>query len=95
MKLLRAILRPFKLDEVKGYGHQRGHAEVFRGAKLSTEFVPKIALDVVVPDALLRPALEVLERTLRTGQVGDGKIFVSQVEEAIRVRTNERGDAAL
>ena len=112
MKLLRAIVRPFKLDdvkdalaqegvtgltcsEVKGYGRQHGHAETYRGAILGADFVPKVALDVVVPDALLVRALAALERVLRTGKVGDGKIFVSDVEEVVRVRTNERGPAAL
>ncbi len=82
-------------SEVKGFGRQKGGSEVFRGAASTEEFVPRIALDVVIPDALLTPVLSALERTLRTGRVGDGKIFVSHVEEAIRVRTNERGDAAL
>jgi nitrogen regulatory protein P-II 1 len=112
VKLLRAVFRPFKLDEVKdalaqegvtgltcsevkGYGRQRGTPETYRGAPLATEFVPKIAIDAVVPDALVQPALTALERVLRTGKVGDGKIFVSHVEEATRVRTGDRGDTAV
>jgi nitrogen regulatory protein P-II 1 len=112
VKKLEAIIKPFKLDEVKlalaeigvagltvvevkGYGRQKGHNEVYRGAEYVVDFLPKVKLEIVVPDALVAKALEVIERTAKTGRIGDGKLFVSRVDEAIRVRTGERGEEAL
>ena len=112
MKKLEAIIKPFKLDEVKialaeigvsgltvvevkGYGRQKGHNEVYRGAEYVVDFLPKVKLEIVVPDELVAKAIEAIERTARTGRIGDGKLFVSGADEAIRVRTGERGDEAL
>jgi nitrogen regulatory protein P-II 1 len=112
VKKLEAIIKPFKLDEVKlalaeigvsgltvievkGYGRQKGHNEVYRGAEYVVDFLPKVKLEIVVPDALVAKAVEVVERTAKTGRIGDGKLFVSGVDDAIRVRTGERGDEAL
>jgi nitrogen regulatory protein PII len=112
MKLIQAIVRPFKLDEVskelsavgvsglttsevKGYGRQLGHKELYRGAEYSIEFNPKVMLEVAVPDDLAPRVVDVLVKASRTGAIGDGKIFVVNVEEAVRVRSAERGDAAL
>ena len=112
MKKLEAIIKPFKLDEVKialseigvsgltvievkGYGRQKGHNEVYRGAEYVVDFLPKVKLEIVVPDDLAAKAVEVIERTARTGRIGDGKLFVGGVDEAIRVRTGERGENAV
>ena len=112
MKKLEAIIKPFKLDEVKialaeigvsgltvievkGYGRQKGHNEVYRGAEYVVDFLPKVKLEIVVPDELVLKAVEVIERTARTGRIGDGKLFVSGADDAIRVRTGERGSEAL
>ncbi len=112
MKKLEAIIKPFKLDEVKialaeigvsgltvvevkGYGRQKGHNEVYRGAEYVVDFLPKVKLEIVVPDELVAKAIEAIERTAKTGRIGDGKLFVSGADEAIRVRTGERGDEAL
>ncbi len=112
MKLISAVLKPFKLEEVRealtgigvtgmtvsevdGYGRQRGHAEIYRGAEYQIRFVPKIKVEIVVPDALSASAVAVLEAAARTGEVGDGKIFVSAIEATIRIRTGEIDDAAI
>lgn len=112
MKKLEAIIKPFKLDEVKlalaevgvtgltvievkGYGRQKGHNEVYRGAEYVVDFLPKVKLEAVVPDELVAKALEAIERSAKTGRIGDGKLFVGGVDEAIRVRTGERGDGAI
>ena len=112
MKLITAIIKPFKLDEVraaladlgvsgmtvtevKGFGRQRGHTELYRGAEYVVDFVPKARVEVVLADELVPQAVEAVVRAARTGKVGDGKIFVTPVEEAVRVRTGERGDVAL
>jgi nitrogen regulatory protein P-II 1 len=112
VKKLEAIIKPFKLDEVKialaeigvsgltvievkGYGRQKGHNEVYRGAEYVVDFLPKVKLEIVVPDELVPKAIEVVERTAKTGRIGDGKIFVAGVDDAIRVRTGERGPNAL
>jgi nitrogen regulatory protein PII len=112
MKLIQAIVRPFKLDEVskelsavgvaglttsevKGYGRQLGHTELYRGAEYSIEFNPKVMLELAVPDDIAPRVVDVLVRASRTGAIGDGKIFVVNLEEAVRVRNAERGDAAL
>ena len=83
------------LSEVKGFGRQKGHTELYRGAEYIVDFVPKLKLETVVPDELLRQVIEAIAGSARTGKVGDGKIFVYEVVEAIRVRTGERGETAL
>lgn len=112
MKKIEAIIKPFKLDdvkdalskigvkgltvtEVKGFGRQRGHKEVYRGAEYQVDFVSKIKIEVVVEAGLLAEALRVITEKARTGQIGDGKIFVLPVEEAIRIRTGESGRDAI
>jgi nitrogen regulatory protein P-II 1 len=112
MKLVKAVIKPFKLDEVKrelsevgvsgltvtevkGFGRQKGHTELYRGAEYVVDFVPKVTVEVVVADPLVTKVVEVIERTAKTGKIGDGKIFVLQVDEVVRVRTGERGEAAL
>ena len=112
MKRVEAMIRPFKLDEVKdavaeigvhgmtvteakGFGRTGGKQEIFRGAAYVVDFVPKIKVEMVVPDALVRQVIEIVERTARSERIGDGKIFVSPVEEAVRLRTGETGEDAL
>ncbi|WP_425996302.1 P-II family nitrogen regulator [Caulobacter sp. DWR1-3-2b1] len=112
MKKIEAIIKPFKLDEVKealqemgvqgmtvleakGYGRQKGHTELYRGAEYVVDFLPKIKMEVVVEDSQLEPALEAITRAARTGRIGDGKIFVSEIAEVIRIRTGESGPAAV
>jgi len=112
MKQITAIIKPFKLDEVrealaelgvsgltvtevKGFGRQKGHTELYRGAEYVVDFLPKIRIDVIVTAAMVEPAIEALLKTARTGKIGDGKIFVTNVEQAIRIRTGEAGHAAL
>ncbi len=112
MKKIEAIIKPFKLDEVKealhdiglqgitvleakGFGRQKGHTELYRGAEYVVDFLPKVKIELVVDDQLLERAIEAIQRAAYTGRIGDGKIFVSPVEEAIRVRTGERGKDAI
>jgi nitrogen regulatory protein P-II 1 len=112
MKLVTAVIKPFKLDDVKealetfgvhgltvaevqGYGRQRGHTEVYRGAEYTVDFVPKIRLEVVVGDADVTDVVEVIVKAASTGQIGDGKVWTTPVEELVRVRTGERGPDAL
>jgi nitrogen regulatory protein P-II 1 len=112
MKKIEAIIKPFKLDdvkeslnrigvsgmtitEVKGYGRQRGHKEIYRGAEYQVDFVPKIKIDMVVDDALSPKVVETIQETAKTGKIGDGKIFVSSLEETIRIRTGESGNDAI
>ena len=112
MKLITAVIKPFKLEEVrsnltdiglqgmtvtevKGYGRQKGHTEVYRGAEYAVSFLPKIKLEVVVSDALVSKAVEAIVKAAKTGQIGDGKIFVSSIEHTLRIRTGESDDAAL
>ncbi len=112
MKLVEAIIKPFKLDEVKdalleigihgltvtevkGFGRQKGHKETYRGTEYTIEFVPKVKLEVAVPDSQLQRVIETITRTAKTGSIGDGKIFVRDLSEAIRIRTGETGDSAL
>jgi nitrogen regulatory protein P-II 1 len=112
MKKIEAIIRPFRLDdvrealgevgvkgmtltEVKGYGRQKGHTELYRGSEYQIDFLPKIKLEVVVPDRLADKVVETIMKTAKTGQVGDGKIFVYDVEDVVRVRTGESGEDAL
>ncbi len=112
MKMIQAIIKPFKLDdvrdalneagvsgltvcEVKGYGRQKGHTELYRGAEYVVEFLPKLRLDVVVPDDRADAVADAIINAAKTGKIGDGKIFVMPVENAVRIRTGERGDDAL
>lgn len=112
MKKIEAIIKPFKLDEVKnalsavavqgmtvtevrGFGRQKGHKEVYRGAEYVVELVPKIKIEVVVPDQVVARVVETIAKAAKTGKIGDGKIFVLPVEDAIRIRTGERGENAL
>jgi nitrogen regulatory protein P-II 1 len=112
MKKIEAIIRPFRIDdvrealaeigvkgmtltEVKGYGRQKGHTELYRGSEYQIDFLPKIKLEVIVPDRMEDQVIEAILKTARTGQVGDGKIFVYNVEDAVRVRTGEAGESAL
>ena len=112
MKLISAIIRPFKLDEVrealsdagvsgitvtevKGFGRQKGHTELYRGAEYVVDFLPKLRLEAAVPDALVDQVIDAIEAAARTGKIGDGKIFVLPIEQAVRIRTGETGDSAL
>ena len=112
MKKVEAIIKPFKLDEVKdalaevgikgmtvtevkGFGRTGGKREVYRGSAYVVDFVPKVKLEIVVPDGLVSGVLEAIERAGKTGRIGDGKIFVTNVEEAVRIRTGERGEDAI
>ena len=112
MKKIEAIIKPFKLDEVKealnkagvagltvtevkGYGRQKGHVELYRGAEYDVSFVPKVKIELVLPDGHVEQTLKVIEETAKTGKIGDGKIFVLPVDEAVRIRTGERGDIAI
>ena len=112
MKLITAIIRPHKLEdvrkavgdvgvqgvtvtEVRGFGRQRGHTEVYRGAEYVVEFVPKTKIEIAVDDALAERAIEAITKTARTGKVGDGKIFVVDLEQVVRIRTGERGASAI
>jgi nitrogen regulatory protein P-II 1 len=112
MKKIEAIIKPFKLTEVKdalndigiagmtvtevkGFGRQKGHTEIYRGSEYTVDFLPKVKLDIVVTDALVKQALEVIVKAAHTGKIGDGKIFVLPVETAVRIRTEEHGEAAV
>jgi nitrogen regulatory protein P-II 1 len=112
VKKVEAIIKPFKLDEVKqalselgiagltatevkGFGRQKGHTELYRGAEYVVDFLPKVKVEVVVTDAMVVRVVETIERTARSGRIGDGKIFVTPVEEVVRIRTGERGEVAL
>ena len=112
MKLITAIIKPFKLQEVrealvdagiegltitevKGYGRQKGHTEMYRGAEYSVDTLPKIKLDILVDDSNLETVTDVISKTANTGKIGDGKIFISSVEEVIRIRTGETGSEAI
>ncbi len=112
MKRIEAIIKPFKLDdvkdalnnigiqgmtitEVKGFGRQKGHAELYRGAEYVVDFIPKIKIDIIVPDNVVNEAVEAIIKAARTGKIGDGKIFISNIEELIRIRTGQRGNDAL
>jgi nitrogen regulatory protein P-II 1 len=88
-------IQGMSVAEVKGFGRQKGHTEVYRGAEYTVDFLPKLKLEVVVADAQVDPAIAAIIRGAKTGKIGDGKIFVSEVEEAIRIRTEERGEAAV
>jgi nitrogen regulatory protein P-II 1 len=112
MKKIEAVVKPFKLDEVKnaltkigvqgmtvtevkGFGRQKGHTEVYRGAEYTIDFVPKAKIELIVTDELVHQVLDTIERAAKTGKIGDGKIFVFPVEEVIRIRTGERGRDAI
>ena len=112
MKKIEAIIKPFKLDEVKdalnkigvngmtinevkGFGRQRGHKEIYRGAEYQVDFVPKVQIDVVVDSAMADQVVEAISKSANTGKIGDGKIFVFTVDEAIRIRTGETGEGAI
>jgi len=83
------------VSEVKGFGRQKGHTEIYRGTEYTVDFLPKLKLDIVVPDNLVQGAIDAIAKSAKTGKIGDGKIFVMPVEEAVRIRTDERGDKAV
>ncbi len=112
MKKIEAVIKPFKLDEVKhkltsagisgmtisevkGFGRQKGHTELYRGAEYTVDFLPKVKIEVLVTDEMASKAIEAILESAATGKIGDGKIFVSTIDEAIRIRTNEKGDEAI
>ena len=112
MKKIEAVIKPFKLDEVKdalngigvhgitvtevkGFGRQKGHTELYRGAEYVVDFLPKIKLEIIAPDSLVAKIIETIESAAKTGRIGDGKIFVTPVEEVVRIRTGERGEQAI
>ena len=112
MKKVEAVIKPFKLDEVKealhevgiqgitvteakGFGRQKGHTELYRGAEYVVDFLPKVKIEIVMDDALVERAVEAIQQAAHTGRIGDGKIFISQVEEVVRIRTGERGVEAI
>ena len=112
MKKIEAIIKPFKLtevkdalnelgiqgmtvSEVKGFGRQKGHTEIYRGSEYTVDFLPKIKIETVLADAQVKAAVEAIVKAAKTGKIGDGKVFVSSVEEATRIRTEEKGDSAL
>ena len=95
MKLITAIIKPFKLDDVKGFGRQRGHTELYRGAEYVVDFVPKTRVEVAVKSELLDQVVEAIVGAARTGKVGDGKIFVSEIERVVRIRTGEADEQAI
>ena len=112
MKKIEAIIKPFKLDEVrealseigvsgltvtevKGFGRQKGHTELYRGAEYVVDFLPKVKIEIVVPDDAVDNAIDSIVKAARTGKIGDGKIFVSSVEQVVRIRTGETGEAAV
>ena len=112
MKKIEAVIKPFKLDEVKealhevgiqgitvteakGFGRQKGHTELYRGAEYVVDFLPKVKLEIIIDDALCERAVEAIQNAAKTGRIGDGKIFVSSIEEAIRIRTGETGSEAI
>jgi nitrogen regulatory protein PII len=112
MKLIIAIIKPFKLEEVKealssigiegmtvtevkGFGRQKGHTEIYRGSEYTVDFLPKVKMEIVVTDDLVAKTVDVIVKSAKTGKIGDGKVFVLALEEAVRIRTDERGDAAV
>ncbi len=112
MKKIEAVIKPFKLDEVKdalnsigiqgitvtevkGFGRQKGHTELYRGAEYVVDFLPKVKLEIIASDSLVSKIIETIETAAKTGRIGDGKIFVTPVEEVVRIRTGERGEAAI
>jgi len=112
MKKIEAIIKPFKLDEVKealhdiglqgitvteakGFGRQKGHTELYRGAEYVVDFLPKVKIELIIDDALVERAVEAIQQAAHTGRIGDGKIFISAIEDAVRIRTGERGSDAI
>ena len=112
MKKIEAIIKPFKLDEVKqalseielngmtvsevkGYGRQKGHTELYRGAEYNIDFLPKIKIEIVLTDDKLKKAIDIIQKTASTGKIGDGKIFISDIEKAIRIRTKDEDEKAI
>ena len=112
MKKIEAIIKPFKLNEVKaalndlgvqgmtvtevkGFGRQKGHTEIYRGSEYTVDFLPKVKIETVLPDGLARQAVEAIIKAAKTGKIGDGKVFVYDVADAYRIRTEERGDSAV
>lgn len=112
MKLIIAIIKPFKLDEVKtalaeagvegmtvsevkGFGRQKGHTEVYRGSEYTVDFLPKVKIEVAVPDESVKKAIDAITMSAKTGKIGDGKVFVVPLETVVRIRTSEHGDAAI
>jgi len=112
MKLIIAIIKPFKLEEVKdalsaigiegmtvtevkGFGRQKGHTEIYRGSEYTVDFLPKVKIEIVVTDDLVTKAIDAIVKAAKTGKIGDGKVFVLPIEEAVRIRTDERGDTAV
>jgi nitrogen regulatory protein P-II 1 len=112
MKKIEAIIKPFKLDEVKealqeaglqgitvtevkGFGRQKGHTELYRGAEYVVDFLPKVKIEIIVPDNVVERTVDAIVNAARTGRIGDGKIFITPVEDAIRIRTGERGEDAI
>jgi nitrogen regulatory protein P-II 1 len=112
MKLIIAIIKPFKLEEVKealseigiegmtvtevkGFGRQKGHTEIYRGSEYTVDFLPKVKIEIVVPDEIVRKTADAITKAAKTGKIGDGKVFVIPVDEAIRIRTDERGESAV
>lgn len=112
MKLIEAIIKPFKMDEVKdalneigiegitvsevkGFGRQKGHTELYRGAEYVVDFIPKIKMEIAVPDELVNKVVETIQNVAKTGRIGDGKIFIIPLEEAVRIRTGEKGTDAI
>jgi nitrogen regulatory protein P-II 1 len=112
MKKIEAVIKPFKLDEVKdalneigiqgmtvtevkGFGRQKGHTELYRGAEYVVDFIPKIKIEIVISDELATKVVDAIEKSAKTGKIGDGKIFIYSIEEVIRIRTGERGETAV
>ncbi len=112
MKKIEAVIKPFKLEEVKqalaevgiegmtvcevkGFGRQKGHTEIYRGSEYTVDFLPKMKVEIVVPDSSVEAAVAAIIKAAKTGKIGDGKIFVSPIEEAVRIRTEERGESAV
>ncbi len=112
MKRIEAIIKPFKLNEVKealnelglmgmtvsevkGFGRQKGHTEIYRGSEYTVDFLPKVKLEIILPDSQVQLAVDAIVKSARTGKIGDGKVFISDVEEVIRIRTEERGEKAV
>ncbi len=112
MKKIEAVIKPFKLNdvkealheigltgmtvaEVKGFGRQKGHTEIYRGSEYTVDFLPKVKIEMVIPDSQAQAAVDAIIKSARTGKIGDGKVFISTVEEAIRIRTDERGEKAI
>jgi nitrogen regulatory protein P-II 1 len=112
MKLITAIIKPFKLEEVKtalaevgvegmtvtevkGFGRQKGHTEIYRGSEYTVDFLPKVKIEIAVPSELVTKVIDAIIRGAKTGKIGDGKVFVTSLEETVRIRTDERGESAL